>query len=146
MNRLTGIILLVGFSFFVTPSYGFDRSSLQNSVTKKAAVTNLLIGLSSGNFGLRTSSAYMLGEIKADEAVVPLMKMLRNEKNEDGRIVAALALYKINDSRGIFAVKQAVNFDESNRVRKLCTNFYNQSLREKYLIDSADADTVVALK
>ena len=146
MYRLTGIILLVGFSFFVTPSYGFDRSSLQNSVTKKAAVTNLLIGLSSGNFGLRTSSAYMLGEIKADEAVVPLMKMLRNEKNEDGRIVAALALYKINDSRGIFAVKQAVNFDESNRVRKLCTNFYNQSLREKYLIDSADADTVVALK
>jgi hypothetical protein len=131
--------------FFAMTSYGFDISSLDNPETRKAAITNLLIGLNSDNYGLRTSSAFMLGEIKADEAVIPLMKMLRTEKHECGRIAAALALYKINDSRGVFAVKQAIRFDNNQWVRKMCSNFYNQTLRDRFGIseDATDSSNVV---
>jgi len=133
--------LVVILFFFIANVSGFDKNSLKDPETRKAAIVNLLIGLNDDNYGLRTSSAYMLGEIKADEAVIPLMNMLRTEKNEDGRIVAALALYKINDSRGVFAVKQAMKFDNSGRVKKMCTNFYNQVLRERYLPDEYGVDS-----
>ena len=137
-SQITFLVAIL-FSVIANAS-GFDKNALRNPETKKAAIENLLIGLSSDNFGLRTSSAYMLGEIKADEAVVPLMNMLRTEKNEDARIVAALALYKIEDSRGVFAVKQAIRFDKSDRVKKLCSNFYNQILRERYFpVEYADS-------
>ncbi len=56
---------------FVTTSCAFDRSSLDNQSVRKDAITNLLIGLQSDNYGLRTSAAFMLGEVKADEAVLP---------------------------------------------------------------------------
>ncbi|HSD62599.1 MAG TPA: HEAT repeat domain-containing protein [Ignavibacteriaceae bacterium] len=147
MNKTAAIFLAGALLFSVMTSYGFDKSSLQNPATKKAVITSLLIGLSSDNDGLRKSSAYMLGEIKATEAVIPLMKMLRIEKNEDGRIVAALALYKINDSRGVFAVKQAIKFDDSGRVRKMCTNFYNQTLRDRFNVADEILDSSkVAIK
>lgn len=140
---LTGLVLF----FFVMTSYGFDKSALENTETKKAAVKNLLIGLQSDNYGLRTSSAFMLGEIKAEEAVLPLMHMLTTEECEDARIVAALALYKIDNPKGIFAVKQAIRFDDSGRVRKMCTNFYYENLRLKYGIDPKSTDsTEVATK
>ncbi len=142
------ITFLVAILFFFTANAsGFNKNSLKDPETRKAAIVNLLIGLNNDNYGLRTSSAYLLGEIKADEAVIPLMNMLRTEKNEDGRIVAALALYKINDSRGVFAVKQAIRYDKSDRVRKMCSNFYNQILRDRYLSNEHGLDsTDVALQ
>ena len=135
MYKSPAALLVLGLFFFVMTAYGFNKSDLDDAKTKKAAVTNLLIGLNSDNYGLRTSSAFMLGEIKAEEAVIPLMKMLRSEKHEDARIVAALALYKINNPRGVFAVKQAIRFDNSERVRKMCSNYYNELLRVRYGID-----------
>jgi hypothetical protein len=134
---LAGLVLF----FFVMTSYGFDKSALENVETKKAAIKNLLIGLQSDNYGLRTSSALILGEIKAEEAVFPLMHMLTTEKCEDARIVAALALYKIDNPKGIFAVKQAIRFDDSERVRKMCTNFYYETLRLKYGVNADSADS-----
>jgi hypothetical protein len=47
------------------------------------------------------------------------------------RIIAALSLYKIGDSRGIFAIRQAIKFDESKRVSKLCDKFYRAYLQAK---------------
>ena len=135
MFKLPASFLVIGLIFFVMTAYGFDNSDIDDAKTKKAAVTNLLIGLQSDNYGLKTSSAFMLGEIRAEEAVIPLMRMLRTEKHEDARIVAALALFKINDARGVFAVKQAIKFDNSERVRKMCSNYYHEILRERYGID-----------
>lgn len=125
---LTGLILVL----FVTTSFGINKESLNNPETRKAVVENLLNGLQSENYGLRTSSAFMLGEIRAEEAVHPLMRMLRTEEEEDARIVAALALFKIDSPKGLFAVKQATRFDNSSRVRKMCINFYNENIKEKY--------------
>lgn len=146
MNKTASIVFACIVFFSMMTSYGFDKSSLQDPATRKAAITNLMIGLESDNFGLRMSSAFMLGEIKADEAVIPLMEMLRKEKNEDARIVAALALFKINDSRGVFAVKQAIRFDESKRVKKMCSNYYNQILRDRLMVSEVLDSSKVAFK
>ncbi len=142
MNKIAAVIFACALFLSTMISYGFDKSSLQNPVTRDNAIKSLLIGLNSNNYGLRTSSAFMLGEIKANEAVIPLMNMLRTEKNEDARIVAALALYKINDSRGVFAVKQAIQFDGSERVKKMCSNFYNQTLRERFNMTDSVIDSI----
>jgi HEAT repeat protein len=140
---LLGLVLF----FFVMTSYGFNKSDLKNTETRKAAITNLLIGLKTDNYGLRTSSAFMLGELKAEEAVIPLMRMLRTDKLECARIVAALALFKIDNPRGNFAVKQAIRFDDSERVKKMCSHFYNEKLRIKYGIDgNSSYDSEVAIK
>ena len=40
--------------------------------------------------------------------------------------MAALALYKIGDARGINAIKQRIRFDDSERVRKMCSTLYAQ--------------------
>lgn len=143
VTTLSGLILLL----LVTTSYGFNKESLKNSDTRKATIVNLLIGIQSENYGLRTSSAYMLGEIRAEEAVIPLMRMLKTEKTENARIVAALALYKIDNPRGIFAVKQATRFDSSDRVRKMCTNFYYESIRASFGTNDLDnIDSEVAIR
>jgi hypothetical protein len=34
--------------------------------------------------------------------------------------MAALSLFKIGDERGLFAVKQAIKFDDNDQVKKMC--------------------------
>jgi hypothetical protein len=103
----------------------------ENTIITKNTVSSLFIGLSSNNLGLMSSSAYMLGELKVTSAVIPLMKILRGNENEDLRIAAALALYKIGTPLAINAVKQSVRFDNSQRVSKLCASFYNEYRKNK---------------
>jgi hypothetical protein len=90
---------------------------------------NLIVGLSSDNIGLKLSAAYFLGEIKSEEAILPLMAMLHCAKNKQAQQVAALALYKINSERGMFAIKQAIKFADDGQTRRICTIFYNQHLQ-----------------
>jgi hypothetical protein len=41
--------------------------------------------------------------------------------------MAALSLFKIGDSRGIYAIKKSAESDESETVKKMCTIFYNMN-------------------
>ena len=90
------------------------------------AEQTLLQGIEEDNLGVKEGSAYMLGELKSGKAVIPLMKMLRTSENESSRIVAALALCRIGDARGLYAVKCATKFDDSERVSQRCAWFYNE--------------------
>lgn len=92
---------------------------------------NLLIGLDSENSGLKISCAYFLGEIKSEKALIPLMAMLREGACDEEKIVAALSLYKINNARGLYQVKGAARFSDSERVRRMCDIFYNTYLWEQ---------------
>jgi hypothetical protein len=105
---------------------GNDMTGSKNS--KELTEKNLLVGLSSDNFGLRVSSAYFLGELKSEKAIIPLMKMLRSEEDERGRIMAALSLIKIENSRGIYMVKRSIEFNEFERVRDMCEHLYKAYL------------------
>ena len=127
---LTSLLLVLGISI---SSFGFIPSipTAKSAFNRDLVITNLMNGVNSGNQGLRMSSTYFLGELKSDEAVIPLMSILKSDENEEARIMAALSLSKIGDSRGVYAVKQAIKFDSSERVKKMCSNFYHDYLTKK---------------
>ena len=131
-------------------SFGtLDASVIPRTKVKitENTVSSLIEGLHSENLGLKSSCAYMIGELQLSNAVIPLMKILREEKSDEMRIVAALALYKIGTPMAIHAVKQSIKFDESERVSKLCANFYSEYLKIKLNDEEKNEDTVkTALK
>jgi HEAT repeat protein len=108
------------------------------------AETNLLIGLASDNAGLRASCASILAEVGTERSVLTLMQMLHNGTEEE-RIVAALALAKIGDGRGVYAVKRAVQFDPSPKVQRLAAWYYKEYAIPK-AESSAAADAVAAVR
>ena len=110
----------------------FAAENVKKAQISDNTVASLLMGLNSDNAGLKSGCAYMLGELKITKAVIPLMRVLRNDESEEIRISAALALYKIGTEISIYAVKQAGRFDESERVSKLAKNFYNEYLRTQF--------------
>lgn len=122
MKLIITILLLVFLTF--EANFAHSQPKMTTHI-KQNTVESLLTGLNSDNIGLKSGSAYMIGELQISKAVIPLMKMLRTSENEDLRITAALALYKIGTPMAINAVKQAIKFDESERVSKHCANFYN---------------------
>lgn len=109
-------------------SFGNSSPAKKATLNRDLIVINLLNGINSDNEGLKYSSAYFLGDLKSKESVIPLLKILHNDKNDEARIMAALSLSKIKDARGIFAVKQAIKFDKSDRVKKMCSIFYKDYL------------------
>lgn len=73
----------------------------------------------------KEEAIYTLGEIASEKAVIPLLSVLHQDESESSRMVAALALCRIGDARGTFAVKRAASFDKSEHVRTICAWFYN---------------------
>ena len=108
---------------------------------KENCIKTLIQGINSDNPGLKAGCIYMIGELCCDRGVVILLDILHSNPSEELRILAALSLYKINDSRGIFAIKQAIKFDESERVSRLCKTFY-----KAYLQDTNISSVYVAVK
>ena len=99
---------------------------------------NLLVGLKSENLGLRLSCAYYLGEIKSQKALIPLLALLRENNSEDERIMAALALAKIDSQQGLYAVRRVGELDENTRLRKLCCRFYNAAVNRVKIDESIE--------
>lgn len=137
---LVVLFLLSGLLITQPALAGVDESG--NS--KKSIEDNLLVGINSDNEGLRMSSAYYLGELKSDKAVIPLMRMLRQEDGEAARIVAALSLIKIEDAQGLYMVKRTADFNALERVRKLSGKFYNAYILHKYLEANPDKSDFLA--
>ncbi|MDP2364087.1 MAG: HEAT repeat domain-containing protein [Ignavibacteria bacterium] len=121
------VLVFTIISFGITKPYSVKK----NIMNRDLVITNLMNGINSENQGLKMSSSYFLGELKSEEAVIPLMKILKSDENEEARIMAALSLVKIGDARGLFAIKQAVKFDNSERVKKMCSIFYQDYLSKK---------------
>lgn len=131
VTRITTVLFLVlGLTIGVFAANNPAPAKKKN-FNRTVVIQNLLNGVNSENQGLKLSSGYFLGELKSDEAVIPLLSILKNSENDEERIMAALSLSKIGDARGIYAVKQAIKFDESERVRKLCSLFYQDYESEK---------------
>ena len=121
---------------FVVTLVLLTGDSFASSLTKKDSAImrgekNLMIGLNASNYGLKSSAAQILGDIKSQKAVIPLMKILKSSDDDNLRIIAALSLYKIQNPMGMFAVRQAIRFDESDRVRKICRNLYLDSEKQE---------------
>jgi len=143
--KLTLTIILITIIAIAT----LDISAKPRTKVKitENTVSSLIEGLNSANLGLKSSSAYMIGELQLSKAVIPLMRILHQDENEEIRIAAALALYKIGSPIAIHAVKQSIKFDESERVSKLCASFYSEYLKQKFNDEEINVDVVkTALK
>lgn len=116
-------VLLFSVNLFSQP---IPKRSTQMNETQISE--NLLIGMQSGNKGLCASSTYLLGELCCKKSVIPLLSLLHDAECEEIRILAALSLCKIGDARGIYAVKRAAIYDDSERVKKLCNLFYKATI------------------
>jgi hypothetical protein len=121
----------------------FSQTFSQEIVSKnfqpmEDCINTLLQGMNSDNPGLKAGCIYMIGELGCDKGVVSLLHVLHNNPSEEMRILAALSLYKIRDSRGIYAIKQAIKFDESDRVSRMCNTFYKAYLQDEQYIPLTD--------
>lgn len=124
---LFAVSLLLLLSFRILP----QETAKQNSSEMEACFKTLQQGLNSDNNGLVAGCAYMVGEIRCQRSVITLLKILHSNQSEELRILAALSLYKIGDARGIYAIKQAIKYDESKRVQQMCELFYKATLQRE---------------
>jgi hypothetical protein len=93
---------------------------------------NMLKGIKSDNTGLQTSSAYFLGEMKSDRAMIPLLRLVRNGETEEARIIAALSLYKIESKIGMYRLKYLAETDKSELARRVFGNIYKKYVSDNY--------------
>jgi HEAT repeat protein len=94
------------------------------------AEKNYLVALASENIGLRQSAAGYLAEYRLTGAVQPLIEVLRNDKVEQLRMAAALALVQLGNKEGIDAVKDASVYDGSEKVARFCEQLINSANKE----------------
>jgi HEAT repeat protein len=149
MKRSAIILGVVALSIMlIVPVSANDLKKELGEARYNKAVENLLVALkeSNTNDGLRRSAIYQLGELQADDAVIPIMAVLRRCHDEKCRVAAAWALCKIGDSRGTYAVKQAVRFDDSKKVQLHSAWYYNLYVSEGTFafIPSESAPTQIA--
>ncbi len=130
MKKTVSVLAALALVIVVTTgAMATDQYSAMSPAKYQRAEQSLLNGLQEDNLGVKEGSAYMLGEMKSSKAVIPLMKILRDGEQESTRIVAALALCRIGDARGVYAVKRATFFDKSERVSQRCAWFYNSYVK-----------------
>ncbi len=112
-------LIAVVLSIFVTSIFAGPKTASREVIEE-----SYLAGVNSGNQGLKISSTYFLGEMKSSKAVIPLMRILREDICDGARLAAALALIKIGDARGIYLVKKSIDFNDCAKVRKMAKHLY----------------------
>ena len=117
---------------------GVKKKKVEKTINAEAIVQNLKVGLSSDNYGLKVSSAYVLEQLiccnvitadDASDAIIPLLKILKDEKSDEARIVAALALYHLNSDRGAMIYGFAAKNDDSERFSKFSDLLYREYIQ-----------------
>ncbi len=128
-------LLLLSFTVLANPKQS-DKMNLNYGKIE----ANLIEGLNSGNTGLSVSSAFMLGEIKSEKAVLPLTRLLRESENPKMRLIAALSLIKIGSERSVYVVKQAKRFNNDSNTRLMCGRLYNGYISSERIKVSSERD------
>jgi len=125
-------LLTVFFSLLVVQTL-FAQPAALSAEEKSAAVENLAVAIKSDNTGLQTSGALVLSSLisasylqssDASLAMIPLMKMLREGDTDEERIAAAVALYQLGNSIGIYSLRGVAVFDDNQKVASVCKNLY----------------------
>ncbi len=115
-----------------TETTGYNNYAILTDEEYHQVEENLLAGINSDNIGLQTSSAYFLGEMKSDRAMIPLLRLVKNGETEEARIIAALSLYKIESKIGMYRLKYLAETDESELARRVFGRIYQMYVFDKY--------------
>jgi len=92
----------------------------------------LINALNDDNVGIRTSAAQLLGERKVVQAVKPLIKMVKSEKNSSARIMTAQALYKIGTQKAYDALQEVAQKDTNKTVRHVAFSLAKEMESKKF--------------
>ncbi len=136
---LTGYIFLFLFSLSVKASAQTDKVLFASLIShtenpnpelkfgsKYVKIeANYLAGLNSTNAGILASSIYFVGEMKSEKALLPLMKIFRETKSDEVKLLAAWSLLKIGNSRGTHLVKWEVDNGENKNIKEMLEWLYN---------------------
>ncbi len=127
------LILSAFFFLFLMAASVFPQVGNPGEVddAHKIVYKNPLKGLYCNNEDVRLDCAFVLGELKYKKAVIPLMRMLREDPSEAVRIVAAQSLIKIGDPQGVYLVSRTKEFNDFAKVRKYAEKFYNTYVYEQ---------------
>ncbi len=124
-------ILIIGAAIFSAAlAYAGPGDVTRPAPDLELTEAKLLDDVHCENCQTKESAIFDLGELRSEKAVIPLMDVLHSDAEESTRLVAALALCRIGDARGTYAVKRAATFDGSEKVRKVSAWFYNTYVRE----------------
>ena len=123
MNRVKLMIILIFLISFCTTLSAQNYTIEKNHPKYAKMEANLIKGLRSDVKGLQFTSAYALGEMKSENAINPLIDMLRSHKDEDYRILAALSLAKIRTTRAKFMVRRVGEFVKNPKISHFCKKF-----------------------
>jgi len=125
-------LLYVFLALLVVQSF-FAQQTEFSAEKKSAVVENLTAAVKSDNTGLQTSGALVLSNLISDSyiesddasiAMIPLMKMLKEGKTDEERIAAAVALYQLGNSIGIYSLRGVAVYDGNEKVATVCKNLY----------------------
>jgi HEAT repeat protein len=135
MKKGTVLLTVAVILTLAVPAMALDYVLPQNA-NKPLIEENLICGLRTDNQSVQRSCILILGQIQSERAVIPLMSILHNSPEENLRLAAAWSLCRIGDARGVYAVKMAVKFDESSKVRVTSAWYYEQYVKQGTFIIS----------
>jgi HEAT repeat protein len=105
----TALILVLTFNLNFYAKNPVELNQLntnkEKSKVSEASLKNYAKAIESENSGLKKSAVYMAGVYKINGLVKTLIKQFTKEKDDDVKVMIALALYMIGDERGIATVE-----------------------------------------
>ena len=125
------LVLVCASLIFITSGFAGKRSTDNRFVQAKLELIekNLVLALNSGMPTLQASAAIVLKQVKFytpeydfPNAIIPLMRIVKDENNEvTTRIAAAVVLHDLRSGRGDYAIKTTAQFTDVERIKRICT-------------------------
>jgi hypothetical protein len=121
--------ILVAVLFFLLVSNSFGQNQKITDLSKhKYALQNLIMGIQSGNDGVRESSIYFAGQYRFIDTEDALIKQLKVERRSDIKILIGLALFRMNSEKGMNELQRAALRDKDQHVKNMSQAIYNEYL------------------
>ncbi len=111
------LLLLTGNTIFAQHENKFDKFT-------KHAIGNLTNAIKSDNEGLKKSAITFAGEYRINNVTELLISELNKSDNPEIRCMAAKALFKIGNQKGIDELLANSHMNENLKVRKVCGILY----------------------
>jgi len=125
MKKYFSLIIIV--MVFVAGRFSAAQVKIANNHEKigNKAVANLVMALMSDNEGLRTSAINLVREYKLEEVVDALINVLNSDKSESSKVMAAVTLYQIGNTRGTNAIFKSELWNKNEFMKGINTTLLN---------------------
>lgn len=128
---VAALCLAAGGVLCTAPAFAGDNEEYISSLPQakiNVIEANVVNALRSGIPGMQADAAQLVRDIldkrpgqSFSACVIPLMAILKNEEADSGtRILAALALDKLQNPKGLFAISRTASFTSDARVQYVC--------------------------